>query len=137
MRKITIGTIYLVMFLATFVQAGELDDYYLSRFGGVSAAQLTAVAQIQSSENLPLERCGTPLLRGLRQDWPRLQAATQIVLAKQLAAPALQLFYQSAHFVVHYAPTGLDSPRNASQTNANGIPLWVVTVAEVWVAGVD
>ncbi len=134
MRQLMIGTLYLLLTLALVfpAQAGELDDYYLSRFGGISAMQLTAVGQVQSSINLPIERCGTPLVRGLRQDWPRLQAATQIVLAKQLAAPAQQLFYQSTHFVVHYAPTGLDSPRNASQTNANGIPLWVVTVADTF-----
>jgi hypothetical protein len=111
------------------ISAASLDEYYLSRFGGMEASQLIAAVQVETSGSLPPERCGTPLIRSLRQDWSRLQAATQVVLAKELAAPVLDSAYQSQHFTIHYTLTGADAVKNSAIVNASGIPVWVETVA--------
>lgn len=108
MRSIGRLLFCLLLSMAARATAGELDDYYLSRFGALPST-LAVGLDFTDTGQLPRERCGAPLIRGLRQDWPRLQTATQVVLAKQLSAPVLDSSYLTAHFAVHYATTGVDA----------------------------
>jgi hypothetical protein len=132
-------TFFIVVWLAApALFAADLDDYYLERFGEKSSRSypvsgLSAV--LQNTGELPLDRCYTPVYHSLRRDWPKLAVGTQQVLAKYLARPALtgeaQLVSAGGHFAIHYATSGLDAPI-PTDSNNNGIPDWVETVAAVF-----
>jgi len=126
--------------------AAPLDDYYLQQFGEAKSAQLQkAVLSVTTVTQEP-PKCGMPIKKSLRRDWDLLEASTQKVLAKQLAAPTLgdnnsDSTYSSQRFNIHYATqilTTTDSQGNtiiidnrppATDANANGVPDWVETVA--------
>ena len=132
-KCLSLVAIILLQFSAS-VFAGTLDDYYLQRFGEATADQLEKAVLSVSTDVQVQERaqCGMPLKHDLRRDWDLLEQTTQKVLAKQLAFPVLtgELTYISSagHFKVHYAAIGADAPPPAD-TNFNGIPDWVETVA--------
>jgi len=114
-----------VVSLSLVVQAGTLDEYYLHKFG--ESAGLTAKSTAGSGEE-SVPRCGIPLKHGLHRDWDSLQPTTQTILAKQLAEPVLQneAIVTSAHFVIHYATTGVDAPTPAPPYTVSS---WVQQVA--------
>lgn len=122
-----------LLFLASGASwGGELDNYYLSSFG-----ELPATTGVAKTSTEPAHRCGMPLHRGLKRDWSLLTANTQKTLAKYLAKPTLtgEAIARSngGHFNIHYATSGTDAPPLAD-TNANSIPDWVETVADVFEA---
>jgi len=112
---------------------GGLDDYYLARFGegGRRVAQSAAV----SHDAEPLEKCYTPVMKGLRRDWELLHPETRKTLAKYLARPTLEneatFTSSSGRFRIHYAVTGPDAPP-LTDSDGDKIPDWVVTVADVF-----
>lgn len=110
------------------VSAGPLDDYYLAQF----SVQKTGSAFVKSTALEPATEepahCGTPLKHGLQRDWGKLEATTQKVLAKQLAAPVLSgvestLLSQSGKFLIHYTTSGTDAVPSFA---------WVETVAQTF-----
>ena len=109
--------------------AGQLDDYYLSRFGEQPiGSALQKAALFQSADAGEIAQCGTPLKHGLQRDWSKLEAATQKMLAKQLAAPVLSgtestLLSPSGRFKIHYTTSGADAVPSLS---------WVQTVAQTF-----
>ena len=114
----------LLTLLPVTLLAGALDDYYLERFGE-NGSQITGAVFQQVTT--PMERCGMPLRRGLKQDWTLLTASTQEVLAKYLALPVLSGFEYTVYsptgrFRVHYTTIGAD----ASTTS------WAQTTAQVF-----
>lgn len=115
--------------------AGHLDEHYLNRLGELPGSALQKAVLFQPTEMAESAHCGTPLKHGLQRDWNKLESATQKTLAKQLAAPVLineATFTSSGgHFKIHYATSGTDAPP-ALDTNANGIPDWVETVAQTF-----
>jgi hypothetical protein len=109
--------------------AGQLDDHYLNAFyeQPVGVALQKAVL-FQTTVSGEQAQCGTPLKHGLSRDWNKLEAATQKVLAKQLAAPVLSgggtyLTSPSGRFRIHYTTTGIDAVPSVS---------WVQTVAQTF-----
>lgn len=119
----------LLVVYSTDTIAAALDDYYLQQFGeaGTSAKSSRLSTPAESSEPL---HCGMPAKKKLRQDWGKLQPATQKILAKQLAAPVLtgEAILSSTHFRFHYATSGSDAPPS-TDLNLNFTPDWVETVA--------
>ncbi|HEY5973724.1 MAG TPA: MXAN_6640 family putative metalloprotease [Geobacteraceae bacterium] len=109
--------------------AGELDSYYLQRFAELSSGNHPLAGALISSTP-PADRCQTPLFHGLARDWPKLAGATQVTLAKFVAAPVLagETTFTTAHFTVHYATSGGDAPP-AADLNSNSVPDWIETVA--------
>lgn len=116
---------------ALSAQAGHLDDYYLQQYGVSPGSALEKALLLTATEAGETAHCGTPLKHGLQRDWSQLEAATQAVLSKQLAAPVLsgEAILLSSRFRVHYATTGTDAPPPAD-LNSNGTPDWVETVAQ-------
>ncbi|NTW98798.1 MAG: hypothetical protein HGB35_02500 [Geobacteraceae bacterium] len=127
----TLVTAILVQF-STVAFAGPLDEYYLQQFGEANNTQLQKAILSVAPEAQESARCGMPLKHGLSRDWDLLEQSTQKTLAKQLALPALAnpATYTSigGHFTVHYATTGADAPPLVD-SNSNGVPDWVETVA--------
>ncbi|MHB8057731.1 MAG: MXAN_6640 family putative metalloprotease [Desulfuromonadaceae bacterium] len=129
--------------------AAPLDDYYLQQFGEATTTQLQkAVLSVTTAKQEP-PKCGMPLKKSLLRDWDLLEASTQKVLAKQLAAPTLgdnnsDSLYSSQRFNIHYATQVLtttdsqgitiiiDNRPPATDANANGVPDWVETVAQTF-----
>ncbi len=104
--------------------AGALDDYYLARFGE-TGQKISAAVLAQSPRQA--ERCGTPLYRNLRKDWPLLEPATRTTLAKYLALPLLSgpegtILSPSGRFKIHYTTTGADAATS----------LWAMTTAQIF-----
>lgn len=134
LMRLTVTALSLVV-LSLPCFAGQLDDYYLSRFGEQPGSALQKAVLFQPTEITESAHCGTPLKHGLQRDWDKLEPATQKTLAKQLAAPVLTneaTFTSSGgHFKIHYATSGTDTPP-ALDANANGIPDWVETVAQTF-----
>ncbi|MDD2308422.1 MAG: hypothetical protein PHH91_02455 [Desulfuromonadaceae bacterium] len=124
-----------VLLFYTSASAGPLDDYYLQQFGKAKSGQLEKAVLSISADVQESARCGMPLKKALRRDWNLLEQSTQKVLAKQMAYPVLAnpLVYPSSagHFKIHYATTGTDAPPPAD-TNNNGVPDWVETVADTF-----
>ncbi|HIJ95325.1 MAG TPA: hypothetical protein HPP94_06245 [Desulfuromonadales bacterium] len=111
---------------------GSLDDYYLNAFSEQPAGSAVQKAVLfQTAAPGEQAQCGTPLKHGLSRDWNRLEAATQKVLAKQLAAPVLSgdkkdvtsLTSPSGKFLIHYTTAGVDAVPSIS---------WVQTVAQTF-----
>jgi|GEM_PF-550644 len=98
--------------------AGQLDDYYLAAFGEQPGSAMEKALLSTATETAGAVQCGTPLKHGLSRDWSQLEPATQVVLAKQLAAPALTgeatLLSGGGHFLIHYATSGSDVPTPAA-----------------------
>ena len=117
--------------LALPAVAGQLDDYYLAAFGERTGSALEKALLAPMAEATEAAHCGTPLKHGLQRDWNHLEPATQKVLAKQLAAPALSgeqtLQSSGGHFLIHYATTGSDVPAPSGYTVAQwpNIVLWL------------
>ncbi len=116
--------LFLSLTLPATLLAGALDDYYLTRFGeGGSRGSSGALSQA-TEVAAPLERCGTPLRRGLGRDWRLLSTTTRKSLAKYLALPVLSGTEQtvdslSGRFRIHYATSGADAATAAwAQTTA-------------------
>jgi len=128
--KSSVLAILAIIFLTLPVQAGPLDDYYLQQFGEVHAPALKTVSE-PTAALLESPHCGMPLKHNLRRDWDSLLPATQIVLAKQLAAPVLEneATKSSAHFTVHYATTGTDAPTPVAPYSVDS---WVQQVADTF-----
>ncbi|GAB4299118.1 MAG: hypothetical protein Fur0034_10520 [Desulfuromonadia bacterium] len=122
----------ILLALAFPVWGGELDDFYLAKFGegGRTTARPAALSLADAEE-----KCYTPVLKGLRRDWDRLQPATQKTLTKYLARPSLEneatVITPSRRFQIHYAVSGPDAPP-LQDVNDDGIPDWVETVARVF-----
>lgn len=137
--KLIIATV--MVFLAALLggvgatSAATLDDYYLQRFGEGDRAHGVISGVAESPAEAPFERCYTPVYHALRHDWPKLAAATQQILAKYVARPALEgvASYDSpgGHFRIHYATTGIDAPP-LTDSDVDGIPDWVETTATVF-----
>ena len=140
MAKILIRVVglFLILFPAV-VSAGSLDDHYLSRLapqtqavqllGGIAA--LTGVAPSHAERSL------TPVYHNLKRDWKLLESSTQKVLASQLARPTLlgEATFTSpgGHFTIHYTTNTLSTDALPSTpADQNGVPLWVLTVADVF-----
>ena len=125
-------TIVTLLQFSTFVSAAPLDDYYLQQFGEAKSAQLQKAVLSATTATQPPPKCGMPLKKSLLRDWDLLEASTQKVLGKQLAAPVLvgEATFDSTpgHFKVHYATSGTDAPP-LTDSNSNGTPDWVETVA--------
>ena len=106
--------------------AGQLDDYYLAAFGQQPGSALEKAVLLQTTVAGEAAHCGTPLKHGLSRDWNKLEAATQKVLAKQLALPTLSgtppppLTSSNGHFIIHYTTSGNDAP-NINDYTVNGI----------------
>ncbi|GFE62306.1 MXAN_6640 family putative metalloprotease [Geobacter sp. AOG2] len=113
--------------------AGQLDDYYLAAFGEQAGSAMEKALLSTTAETAGTAQCGTPLKHGLSRDWSQLEAATQVVLAKQLAAPTLTgeatLLSSSGHFLIHYATSGSDVPTPAT---GYSVTSWVQTVADTF-----
>lgn len=138
MKKVTVCVSVILAIIwgsSPGIFAGELDTYYLERFGELpgGSSALSGVSRV--TDNLPLDRCGTPTLHSLRHDWKTLAVGTQQVLAKYLAKPVLageaQVRSADGYFTIHYATSGSDAPP-LTDGNRNGIPDWVETVAAVF-----
>ena len=116
--------------LALPAVAGQLDDYYLAAFGERTGSALEKALLAPVAEATEAAHCGTPLKHGLQRDWNQLEPATQKVLSKQLAAPALSgeqtLLSSAGNFLIHYATTGSDAPTPSGYTVAQ----WVQQVAD-------
>ena len=121
-------TLLTLLALALPAFAGPLDDYYLNAFSvqPIGSTQKKS-ALLQTSVTGERAMCGTPLKHGLSRDWNKLEAATQKVLAKQLAAPVLSggtyRDSPSGRFRIHYTLTGADAVPSLS---------WVQTVAQTF-----
>ena len=123
--------------------AGELDDYYLSAFGLATPLQNGGALQkailLPASDPSEPPHCGTPIKHKLRQDWDKLEQATQKALAKTVAllpswagtANDSKYKLTSGRFLIHYTTTGTDAPP-LTDANANGAPDWVETVAQTF-----
>lgn len=115
--------------------AGQLDDYYLSRFSESPGSALQKGGLSQPTAMTESAECGTPLKHGLSHDWNKLEHTTQKVLAKQLAAPVLtgETTYSSTggHFLIHYAAIGSDKPTAPSGYTLAG---WIQQIADVFEA---
>ena len=126
--KLATVTIFSLTAMAITGQAGTLDDYYLQQFGETSASALKSLSA--STTDQSPTHCGMPLKHDLRRDWDQLEASTQKVLAKQLAAPVLAneatLASAGGHFLIHYATTGTDAPTPAFPDT---VATWVAKVA--------
>ncbi|MDD5106135.1 MAG: hypothetical protein PHC49_11015 [Desulfuromonadaceae bacterium] len=129
LTRSTLTLITLIQLVVT-AAAGPLDEYYLQQFGEEGGQQLQKAILSISSATVELPRCGMPLKHTLQRDWRLLEPSTQKVLAKQLAYPTLPSAYlsSSGHFKIHYSTTGSDAPPQ-TDSNYNGIPDWVETVA--------
>lgn len=126
----------LLLLTATAAISGEIDRYYLEQFGepvpGLSLSKATAAG--------PARRCGMPLRRGLKRDWAALEESTRKTLAKYLGKPALAgeatVTSTGGHFIIHYATsissTGIDDRPPLTDSNGNGMPDWVETVADTF-----
>lgn len=114
--------------------AAELDTYYLRQFGELPIAAKTALKDVQT---LSVQKCGMPLKHDLKRDWRLLESGTQETLAKYLEKPVLSgeqiILSNGSHFRIHYASSGADVPPLAD-SNANSIPDWIETVADVFEA---
>lgn len=114
--------------------AAELDTYYLQQFGELPATSKFALKDVQTP---PVQKCGMPLKHDLKRDWRLLESSTQKTLAKYLEKPALSgeqiVLSNGSHFRIHYATAGADVPPLAD-SNANSIPDWIETVADVFEA---
>lgn len=124
--------------LPLLAHGGELDDYYLRAFTGTTVGSTPlAGAVLQGEPAAAGVHCGMPLRRGLSHDWNKLATATQVVLAKYLEKPTLAgeaiVRSNGGHFNIHYATSGSNAPP-ATDSNGNGIPDWVETVADVFEA---
>jgi hypothetical protein len=130
----------LTMFLCSLLLAalpllahgGELDDYYLNAFTGASGGNTPLAGAVLQAESSAIgAHCGMPLRRGLARDWSKLATATQVVLAKHVAAPVLTgettILSSGGHFRIHYATSGTDTP-------TPGVPLatWITSVADTF-----
>ena len=107
------------------VFAGALDDHYLAAFAHQPGSALEKALLAPATGRARAVRSGTPLKHALSRDWNQLEAATQKVLAKQLASPVLsgneQLSLSSGgHFRVHYTNSGADAPQINDYT-VNGV----------------
>lgn len=126
----------LILLSCSAAFGGTLDDYYLEKFG--ENVQFSR-SLFKSSASQSFEKCGMPLKKSLRSDWSKLQASTQKTLAKHLAKPILTdekvVVSSGNHFRIHYSSTinGIDTPPLAD-SNGNGIPDWIETVADVFEA---
>jgi hypothetical protein len=124
-----LALVILSLFLvSTQVCAGTLDDYYLQQFGEqVNSTALQKAVLLPTSVTPGMAHCGTPLKHGLQRDWKKLEAATQKVLAKQMASPTLSgestYLSPSGKFKIHYTTSGTDA---VPSTN------WVHTVAQTF-----
>lgn len=122
-------TLFSILSLAQSGLAGELDDYYLNRFQASpigTELQKAVLYPLEDQDEIP--HCGTPLKHRLSRDWNKLEAATQKVLAKQLAAPVLSgpestLWSPSGRFRIHYTFSGVDAVSSIG---------WVQTVAQTF-----
>ncbi|TWJ32929.1 MXAN_6640 family putative metalloprotease [Geobacter argillaceus] len=130
----------LTMFLCSLVLAalpllahgGELDDYYLNAFTGASGGNPPLAGAILQTEPATVgAHCGMPLRRGVSRDWSKLATATQVVLAKYVAAPVLTgetiIPSSGGHFRIHYATSGTDLPTPLVPLNT-----WITTVADTF-----
>ncbi len=123
------AALFSLLMLVLPAYAGQLDDYYLSQFSAQSNQnQLQKAVLSLASDGGESPHCGTPLKHKLRQDWDKLEPATQKVLAKQLAAPVLSgpestLWSPTGKFKIHYTISGADA--------VPSIP-WVQTVAQTF-----
>ncbi len=117
---------------------GELDSYYLQQFGELAVD--SSKTAVKSSQTSITHKCGMPLRHDLKRDWKKLESGTQKTLEKYLAKPTLasEMIVKSNgnHFNIHYATTGTDAPPLAD-SNINGVPDWVETVADVFEAAYD
>ena len=130
MKKTLLLTVTVISLLAFSLPgfAGELDDYYLSRFGEQPGSALQKAVLFQADKMAEPAHCGTPLKHGLSHDWDKLESGTQKVLAKQLAAPVLsgpELTQSSTggRFLIHYTTSGSDAVPSLA---------WVQTVAQTF-----
>ena len=119
---------------ATSAFAAELDTYYLQQFDELP---ITAKPALKDAQTPTVQKCGMPLKHDLKRDWSLLESSTQKTLAKYLEKPALSgeqiILSNGSHFRIHYATSGADVPPLADN-NANSIPDWVETVANVFEA---
>lgn len=133
--RVTLAAVSLVL-TASVGFAGPLDDYYLQQYGETTGSALQKAVLFQTQDSPDAPHCGTPLKHGLQRDWVKLEAATQITLAKQVTAPVLasEATFTSAggRYKIHYATTGTDAPPLADVNPANGIPDWVEAVAQTF-----
>jgi hypothetical protein len=132
MKKISAQMIVTIFTLLTITVpgiGGLLDDYYLHAFSEQSSGSALQKASLfQTTVSGEIALCGTPLKHGLSRDWNQLEATTQKVLAKQLAAPVLSgsemtLLSSSGRFLIHYTASGVDAVPSIS---------WVQTVAQTF-----
>ncbi len=109
--------------------SGELDNYYLEKFGELPAS--TSVTLFKASANAIADKCGMPLRKSLKKDWNQLEESTRKVLAKQLEKPILDYYHDSVHFRIHYTRTAPHAPP-LTDNNGNTLPDWVETVAAIF-----
>lgn len=90
---------------------------------------------LELPDTLPVHRiCGTSTIMEAKLRFNELSPSAQAALRPLLSArPARQKIYDtpSGHFRIHYDTTGSDAVRNAAVRNAQGIPVWVDTLAMV------
>jgi len=135
MRILTAALSVALFLYVASASAGELDNYYLEKFGEIASKSLKTASKAAA---LPVaEKCGLPLHKGLRSNWPKLESSTQKVLAKYLARPVLGgegiVRSNGGHFNIHFTACGSDAPPLTDADN-NGIPDWVETVASTFEA---
>ncbi len=133
MKRLTIFLCSLLLAtLPLLAHAGELDDYYLKAFTGANGGNTPlAGAVLQAEPTAVGSHCGMPLRRGLSRDWNKLATATQVVLAKYVAAPVLTgetiITSTGGHFRIHYATSGPDMP-----TPVVPLATWIARVADTF-----
>lgn len=106
--------------------AGQLDDYYLRRYGALTGSALEKAVLLTTGAGAEIAHCGTPLKHALQRDWDQLEPATQKILAKQVAAPVLSgseviMTSTAGRFRIHYTTNGSDAVPSLA---------WVRTVAQ-------
>lgn len=133
MKRLTIFLCSLLLAaLPLQAHAGDLDDYYLKALTGAAGGNTPlAGALLQTEPTAVGAHCGMPLRRALSRDWNKLATATQVVLAKQVAAPVLNgentVLSSGGHFRIHYATSGPDLP-----TPQVPLATWIARVADTF-----
>jgi hypothetical protein len=138
-------TVVYVLALALPAVAGPLENHYLEAFGEQRGSALEKAVLLSSPLQAPAVRSRTPLHHALKKDWDKLEPATQKILAKYVAAPALSgyptagtepaVISSGGHFKIHYTTSGTDAPNIALINHYTGLGLgsitdWVALVAE-------
>jgi len=89
---------------------------------------------LQAGEELEFRKCGTPIMAEAFSLWSQLSEETRALLRPYLAErPQLEFFYDTpdGNFRIHYDTSGANGVDMSHGINAEGIPLYVDTCAQI------